>query len=283
VDMLPMVSAIDDHLTFVLPGSSIKGAFRSQAERIVRTLKPIEALAPVRGRQDFIKQVEVKEPKQSDDPQHASLIGWLFGIAARPDKKDKEEDDKSRHPLPGFSAVTIDDCYADLDFDSTQWAGVEQATDEQKLRENLDAAGLGRAQQAFHVAIDRWLGSAADGFLYSVLEPHGISWEPIRLTLDLARLPDEDCEKHAVMLLLLTLRDFVAGRIPLGFGANRGMGHIEVTGVTITPNGLTGDLARLRSVKVQDGRLLVEDADLRKLLNESWQSWCKPQPEGASA
>lgn len=38
VDMLPLVSAVGDQLAFVLPGSSLKGTLRSQAERIVRTV-----------------------------------------------------------------------------------------------------------------------------------------------------------------------------------------------------------------------------------------------------
>lgn len=276
VDMLPLVSVIDDHLTFVLPGSSIKGAFRSQAERIVRTLKQSEALNPVNGRQDFIRQVEVNEPNQADNPEHASIIGWLFGIAGKPDASDTKG---KRHagPLPGFSAIIIDDCYASLDFDSKQWADIEQAKNEQHLRTSLNAAGLGNTQQAFHVAIDRWLGSAADGFLYSVLEPHGVSWEPIRLTLDLGRLP-EDFQKHAVMLLLFTLRDFVAGRIPLGFGANRGMGAVEVTGIAVTAHDdAMGEFSQLQSVNVQAGTLQVGSDALRATLNESWQRWCKPQ------
>ena len=37
-DMLPLTSGIDGQIAMVIPGSSIKGALRSQAERIVRTL-----------------------------------------------------------------------------------------------------------------------------------------------------------------------------------------------------------------------------------------------------
>ena len=54
VDMLPLVSAIDERLTFVLPGSSIKGSFRSQAERIVRTVLGLSAPKPVVYKQDSL-------------------------------------------------------------------------------------------------------------------------------------------------------------------------------------------------------------------------------------
>lgn len=38
VDILPLISGFDGGITFVLPGSSIKGALRTQAERIIRTV-----------------------------------------------------------------------------------------------------------------------------------------------------------------------------------------------------------------------------------------------------
>lgn len=278
VDMLPLVSARDvmtGALSFVLPGSSIKGALRSQAERIVRTLLPIEALKPVEKKQDFIKQLEVNEPDQPNTPEHASLIGWLFGIAGKPD----EADDKPTR-LPGDSALTIDDCYADsVSFKEQQWGDIEQAKDEAELRKHLDAANLKHTQQAFHVAIDRWLGGAADGFLYNVLEPHGVTWEHLNLTLHLARLPDEPTKQRAVMLLLLTLRDFIAGHIPLGFGVNRGMGAVEVTGVKFTAHECEGKeldwLDGCKDIAVSASKLSVPPA-LREKLNATWTAWLPP-------
>lgn len=264
VDMLPLVSAIDGQLSFVLPGSSIKGAFRSQAERIVRTLLGLVDGKPVTKKRDFIKQIEIKEATQNA----ASPVGWLFGVAGAPGKED--EDDLS--PLPGFSALTVDDCYAELTFNPTDWSAIEQARNEEELHDKLEQAGLGAAQQAFHVAIDRWLCSAADGFLYSVLEPHGVSWEPIRLTLDLARLPDEE-RQCCVALWLLALRDFVAGRTPLGFGTNRGMGAVEVTGINVTASGCETHswVKEVEKLAVTDNRLTIPET-LRQQLNPGWQN-----------
>jgi CRISPR/Cas system CSM-associated protein Csm3 (group 7 of RAMP superfamily) len=86
------------------------------------------------------------------------------------------------------------------------------------------------------VAIDRWTGGAAEGFLYSGLEPGPLTWEPIRLRLDLNLLSEE---KPALALLYLTLRDLDRGRIALGFGANRGYGSLKV-------NKLATDLEALK-------------------------------------
>jgi CRISPR/Cas system CSM-associated protein Csm3 (group 7 of RAMP superfamily) len=296
VDMLPLVSAVDDHLTFVLPGSSIKGALRSQAERIVRTLLSdvIEDVRIVEGKQDFIDQIAVNVGRAQNGDTSASLIGWLFGVAgsAGPQKEDGESEGEEkaegngdevpadRSPLPGFSAVTIDDCYSSPEtrFSEAAWSAVEQAKDEEELREALNAANLGNAQQAFHVAIDRWLGGAAEGMLYTVLEPHGVNWEPISMTIDLARLPDEQTQRLAVMLCLLTLRDFASGRIPLGFGANRGMGAIEVTGIRVgaADHPTPAWAEQLTQIGFTSGRLSVPD-ELRHDLNRSWQEWIKQE------
>jgi len=284
VNMLPLVSAVDamqGDLSFVLPGSSIKGALRSQAERIVRTLFNIKDLKRVVGKQDFIDQLAVGEPGQSSQAE-ASLIGWLFGVAGEAEKEKPDSDSNGQNgfgpPLPGLSAVSLDDCYAELKFDAEQWADVEKAKDEAELRGALGEANLSKAQQAFHVAIDRWLGSAADGFLYSVLEPHGVEWEAIRLTLDLSRLPDGMGRKRALMCVLLVLRDFAAGRIPLGHGANRGMGAVEMTSLKVTTRNceMHDWLKEAGDISFADGKLVIPPA-LRAELNTAWRKWLNPQ------
>jgi CRISPR/Cas system CSM-associated protein Csm3 (group 7 of RAMP superfamily) len=253
VDMLPLVSAVDDQLALVLPGSSIKGAFRNQAERIVRTVRPS---VPEQFPTKFHDQIEVE------------LIQDLFGAAG----KAKKDDDQALW-LPGLGALAVDDCYAEHQIERDEWSAIESATDEKTLREALDGTSLKTAQQAFHVAIDRWLGGAADNMLYTVLEPHGITWEPIRLKLDLARLP-QDKQYAAIACTLLVLRDFVAGRIPLGFGTNRGMGAVAVTKIEVKPEGLDETLAKL-VLSVKDQKLTIS-GDALKLLNDAWQKWLKP-------
>ncbi len=264
VDMLPLVGRVDDKLTLVLPGSSIKGALRSHAERIVRTVRPeLQPELP----EKFLNQVKVP------------LIEELFGAAGEARKKNSRQDQEpcpeNLEPIAGLSALSIDDCYAKSESRMTalQWAGVEGATNEEALRAALDRTPLKDAQQAFHVAIDRWLGSAAEGFLYTVLEPHGVQWEPIRMKLDLARLPNYK-RNAAVACALLVLRDFVSGRLPLGFGVNRGMGAVEVKGITLKPHDLEDDdLARLKlSVDKDKRQLKIGDDELRQTLNEAWQS-----------
>ncbi|MEK6410288.1 MAG: RAMP superfamily CRISPR-associated protein [Acidobacteriota bacterium] len=266
VDMLPLVSAKGGDLTFVLPGSSIKGALRSQAERIVRTVHRVPAPQVVDSRKAFLKQIEVMEREDKDDEEgDRSLIGALFGAAGKANKKDIKDEGP---PLLGLSALTVEDCYAQPRFTPRHWDAIEAAADSDTTQA-LQLAGLTQMQQAFHVAIDRWTGGAADGFLYTVLEPHGVAWEPMRLTLDLSRLRKDD-RPAAVMCLLLTLRDLVNGRIPLGFATNRGMGAIEVAGIEITTVNLEDELSDLNAVKIIDGKLGGWSERLKTSLESEW-------------
>jgi CRISPR/Cas system CSM-associated protein Csm3 (group 7 of RAMP superfamily) len=301
VDMLPLTSLIEDHLAFVLPGSSIKGAVRAQAERIARTVRGFSAPSKGNPRQLFLDQVGMRHADSDgtaipgDGDAAAGLIGALFGVAAKRGDRPSRKGDNT--PRPGRGAVAVADCYAKTRFSLEQWTNVEQAQsdieqgkNESRLHEALVDAGLTHdpptkesySQMAMHVAIDRWTGGAADKFLYSVLEPHGIDWEPIRLSLDLTRLRKD--EEHndrdpAVALLLLVLRDLSAGRIPLGFGVNRGMGAIDVNAITFTPEGLDHDdtLNCLKDVKIENGRITGFSDDL----NNAWVKWANaesPQP-----
>jgi len=221
--MLPLTSAADEEgrLSFVLPGSAIKGALRSQAERIVRTVCP-----------DLQPTLPEKYLEQIDLP----LITSLFGTCGKRDESSTDENDRT--PLSGLGAFAVEDCFArDARFSREQWRSVENAPDDPALRAALDVAQLQTVQHAYHVAVDRWTGGAADGQLYTVLEPHAIAWEPLRFSLDFTRLPDDEREP-ALALLLLVLRDLADGRLPLGYGVNRGMGAVKVTGITLDGQGM---------------------------------------------
>jgi CRISPR/Cas system CSM-associated protein Csm3 (group 7 of RAMP superfamily) len=250
VDILPLVSAVENSLTFVLPGSSIKGALRSQAERIVRTVRFLQNSQKVDTHNSFIEQIDIP------------LVRDLFGEAAKTDKKK-----------PGnIGSLFVDDCYANRPINPTAWGNVEAATNEKNLREALNNANLQKTQQAFHVAVDRWTGGAADGMLYSALELMGITWQPIRLTLDLNRLKDQRLE--GIALLLLCLRDLAEGRIPLGYGTNRGMGALKVTSVVINGYNLNDNsLAKLKAVTLPNGSLTELNREILDSLDEAWKKW----------
>jgi CRISPR/Cas system CSM-associated protein Csm3 (group 7 of RAMP superfamily) len=270
VDMLPLFSGLDGRLALVLPGSSSKGVLRSQAERIVRTLLDLAAPATDDAKQRFLQHLEVP------------LVEALFGARG---KKDEEVPDGGT-PLPGLGALAVDDCYASHRLTAEQWDAVTGANSEGSLRAALEQAGLRPWTEAFHVAIDRWTGGAAESFLYTVLEPHGVQWEPLRLALDLTRLTTGE-RLPALALFLLVLRDLAQGRLPLGFAVNRGLGAVEVTGVRLRARDLEDsgpELGSLAGVEALAGDILGSlPAALRASLHQAWGEWVgKQRSEKAS-
>lgn len=255
VDILPLVSKFDSHLTFVLPGSSIKGALRTQAERIVRTVcawKPQEQ-DKEKFSERFMEQLEV------------DIVEEIFGVRAKSGNKTKK----------GIGSLFIDDCYANVRINQNDWAEVQAAKENHNLRQALDKSNLQSTQQAFHVAVDRWTGGAADGFLYSNLEPMGVTWQPINLKLDLHRF--EDKKLVIIALIFLIIRDLANNRIPLGYGTNRGMGSIKITNIIINACHLGDSLKPLENIELQNGNIAEINSELLNSLNDAWQEWINQQ------
>jgi CRISPR/Cas system CSM-associated protein Csm3 (group 7 of RAMP superfamily) len=279
VDILPLVSSINQTVAFVSPGSSIKGALRTQAERIVRTVCRINMTNVQEGIKRFNQQL-----------QEIPLVETIFGVAAR-----KQEINRNGKLKLGLGALSIDDCYAENnhmsydkwskitsapDMDEHDWRNFASVPVEQQkthLRKALDEANLTTTQQAYHVAVDRWTGGAADKFLYSNLELFGIQWEDICLTLNFNRIPENE-QTATIALLLITLRDLDAGRIPLGYGVNRGMGTIQVEKISFEARNLPKplDLWNDRNTEISfspEGQLQQFDSNLLAELEKSWRVW----------
>jgi len=281
VDMLPLVSAIDDqtddHLTLVLPGSSIKGVLRSQAERIIRTIG---------ADQDNLNQ-------SFDQQVQLPLVTELFGRAAKKIEQQANgktqnngsngsSDEAKEEPSRQIGRLFVEDCYAKCPMASQTWDQVMAATTSEDLQKAIQQTGLAHTQVAHHVAIDRWTGGASEGALYSVLEPMNLAWHPVQLTLELGQLDpatlkmkllEPSLQRPLLMLVLLLLRDLASKRIPLGFATNRGMGTIRVSHIK-----LTGHV--LAELQVENGTIEIPDGDFSRLqgnwitsLNQDWQNW----------
>ncbi len=264
VDILPLVSQVDQNkVALVLPGSSIKGAMRSHAERIIRTLLDGEEKEPrfdTKGRRDFHDQVDVP------------LVSEIFGA------KNKSADiaSNAKEHL-GLGALSIDDCYAIGTMDRDRWRKVETAgtdneksSDDWELTQRLGALSNANFRINHHVAIDRWTGGASEGALYSTLTPVPAddAWEAMRLTLDFGRL-EKDSQLPALMLLLLVLRDVVENRLPFGFATNRGMGEVSITDVTFVGEGLD----QLGFTTFQGDFAVLKEELKQQFTPEDWKKW----------
>ncbi|MBI1759058.1 MAG: hypothetical protein HYR62_07520 [Actinobacteria bacterium] len=274
VDTLPLTErTTDDRVHLLLPGSSVKGVLRAHAERIVRTLRGTDADASLR--------VVL-------DRERLPGVVPLFGSGPqRPTNGDRPNRGQDRDP--GWrGALEVADCHSTAHVTTEQWQAVITAhptrdtphggTDGRTTREARQQRGderdAGRGaltaqldalnnqislRVADHVAIDRWTGGAAEGLLYSVLEPTRITWEPLRLRLDTTRLaaptktdqpgntdqPLDTRTALSVALLLLILRDLADGWLTVGFGGTRGRGQIAVDQIRFTGAGLAEPWSQL--------------------------------------
>ena len=172
----------------------------------------------------------------------------------------------------------MDDCFGTKALRAAQWHAVQAAQSDPELCAALNAAGLSPWSEAYHVAVDRWTGAAAENMLYTVLEPHRVEWEPLCMELDLARLAKPD-QFPAVALLMLVLRDLAQGRLPLGFATHRGMGAVAVDSVALTMHQTDSALGALHGVTVSPNGL----AGVPSELNSAWQEWIQRSVSGVQA
>jgi CRISPR/Cas system CSM-associated protein Csm3 (group 7 of RAMP superfamily) len=294
VDALPLLSQKGGALHFALPGSSTKGALRSQAERIVTTL--LDPRTP---------EGEPETPEGKKFPKQLarfSIVTHMFGAPNAP----ASADDKDKTWLPGLSPLSVEDCFSKseisaqtLDHMLSGGEGGKDLPDWTKALPQYQYNTDGRPyfDPSAHVAIDRWTGGASDGALFSVLQPWNFQWSALMLAIDPNRLPrragedgKDDIEEAlaAIALLLLTLADFVKGETPLGFGTNRGFGSVTVNCVSMEipeaetcRKGFVRDvLASLQDLRVEimGGRLKLEgEAVLR--LRKAWTQYLKQAAE----
>ncbi|MGI8640720.1 MAG: RAMP superfamily CRISPR-associated protein [Pyrinomonadaceae bacterium] len=284
VDTLPLVSANGkDKVSLVLPGSSVKGAFRAQAERILRTVSGETAKA-----KKFHEQIQILG-KNKKFTKSTELISELFGA--------KKETTKSNL---GLGALSIDDCFAKKQMKATSWQEVEvgKIYDDKSYNEivkrnvnggEVEEVTLWQALKKVegnndlvsptkdfyinhHTAIDRFTGAASDSALFSVLKPSPtISWENLNLSLDLSRISSTN-QKSALMLLLLVLRDFAENRLPLGFATNRGMGEVKDVSFEIT--GLYNITYKNGKFDFKDDEKIADEKQkLKTKVQEEWTEW----------
>lgn len=249
VKTLPLTTRVGPHeLALTLPGSSIKGALRSHAEFVERTVRGTDAADARKQHGDKATAADFSAAflEQLDE---LDAVRALFGSARVDETKETAAPRSAGHPEHrwGSAALTVEDCVSEVVIDPASWEkvvsgepGAEPPKEDTSgsgerpkldpiIREKLHGKGL---DQADHVAIDRWTGGAAEHLLFSVLEPHGVAWNPIRLEVDLTRLGAY--RDSALALLMIVLRDLKARRVPLGGMVTRGFGDIEVRSVDFT-------------------------------------------------
>jgi CRISPR/Cas system CSM-associated protein Csm3 (group 7 of RAMP superfamily) len=192
---------------FVLPGSGLKGVLRQRSALILRTV---------------LGQAPNVDAKSANPDGDLPLLMDLYGSSAVAGR------------------VLVEDVYQ-----NGPRARPPNGMGNSELKVNTDLR--------HHVAIDRFTGGVSGSALFSTKPPAASTeWTPFRIEMDLARQKFAADEKGEVLhdlsesdaqaelaLLLLTLRDFVQGWVPVGFATRRGMGAVSVRDISIvSPGGL---------------------------------------------
>lgn len=295
VDLIPRtrIRSLNDYefLELVLPGTSIKGVLRSTSEFILRSLRKEHA------------------PPRFQDQLDYPPIATLFGGTGR--RSAISVDDV--YSCPVFRLKISDDgkdgkgsleqrwekALADRDKDESRLKTLRTALD--RLAEDPKEAAEGDTYSArlipsARVAINRWTSAPVDGALYSILEPYGVTWEPIRIGVDTTMLQAPWSVDALAALLLLVIDRIDDEQVSLGFGGQRGLGGFRIKTIHVDERDFTKhDKTSLsesenrsnelfaRVLKRDDGSgasltLLSEDdrAALRKSLNQIIEySWKK--------
>lgn len=183
-----------------LPGSSLKGAIRAHAERIVRTVGSDQRPS---NSSHLWASDPLDERNKQNNPNYY-LDEW------KKQEKSKREDEK--HPYPG-AEIYKQSCFTSQLFGNTALASRLRIEDAYPV----DKTQL-KIEERNGVAIDRVFGSVAVGpFDYQVCTAGEFGTKIHLKNFTLAQLG----------LIGLVLRDLNDGWFGLGFAKSRGMGLVE--------------------------------------------------------
>lgn len=210
---------------WVLPGSSMRGVLRSQAERIARTI----ATQLAKDKEDFLANCPAGDPNNSHRPEEPlansdCLLREIAGV------KDNKRITPSQLDLGDrlFGSVRL---------------GSRLIVEDGVLVGNLELK-----VQDF-LAIDRFTGGGRDSAKFDAVA----LWKPMFRV----RLRLENPEPWELGWLLLTLRDFHEGLGTVGFGAAKGFGRVKIQDWTMRIGFLNDDI---KDLKIPEDTPLIKQA-----------------------
>lgn len=190
-----------DHKSLLfLPGAGLRGAIRSQAERIARTLVNLR----VDNEADFLKYCPAPNP-----------------FVTRGDKQNGIESSAARirQQAPDRRTDVASYDLAEQLFGSVDWGS-------RLVVEDAPLVSEPNWKKLDFVAIDRFTGGAADGAKFDAYA----LWKPrFRCHLHL-----EAPQNWEIGWLLYVLKDLIDGRVPVGFGAAKGFGDVRLENLQLT-------------------------------------------------
>lgn len=208
-----------DKLPLVLPGSSIRGALRSRASRIARTILAQRAAQGNTEAQKAWSKVSdwSNTGIHSQLAEDLPLVQDLFG---------------STEQSGAVSVFDCETCETNELLDSETNEALDCETNERLDSETRKSA---EPLPITHNAGDRWTGGVADGALFSEEIYPKAQWKPLVLEFNPERMKSKDKNRqHAAWCLLgLVLAELATGSLPLGSRSTRGLGAVRVCGIRI--------------------------------------------------
>lgn len=189
-------------LPFYVPGTSLRGPFRAQAERIIRSLLPETAIPPVTACDPF--QADVPVPEQKDDKKKPLPLSCSKRLEAEKNK---------------WPTVYAGACPACKLFGCTATASRIHFTD-------ADLASGYSSVYRDMIGIDRFTGGVSSGA--------NMRFHALENTLFTTTVTVTNFELWQLGLLAYVFRDFQEGLVPIGFGKTKGFGLVKGTVEKIT-------------------------------------------------
>lgn len=209
---LPDMRFVRSRDQIYIPGPSLKGVVRAQAERICRSLDGEERQHRQRtARVDTFGQDEPRLPLADNPLGSGTAYGGLDDMDY---SSGRAIEDMQLPPGPGRGAIVYRrSSFVSQIFGHTSLAGRVRFADAMPTEPI-------QPEERNGVAIDRIYGSVAVGpFNYEVVVEGAFTSRIDLKNLTLAQLA----------LLGLALRDLAEGRIGIGFGKSRGLGRVTVS------------------------------------------------------
>ncbi len=245
-DMTPVLAFRNGQQEIFLPGSSLKGVFRSHSEKVVCSLKPRVVCYPFAGSEE--KEADLEQRRRD----YRDSCGAIFTQLA------KQSEEKRRELETRTDLVYKDSCPTCRLFGSTGFIGRIAIGDAYLASRSI-------AEQRDGVGIDRLTGGASHGAKFELeVVSTGVSFETdIHL---------RNFEIWQLGMLFVVLQDMEDELIRIGSGRSRGLGQVTAQISDQGRNGRAGGFV-LSSIRGNE-----EPADevwgLGRWLNdESYGTW----------
>ena len=196
-DMTPVRTYRNGNTEVYLPGSSLKGVFRSHIEKVIRTLKDGVVCNP------FVRT----DPDSKND----QLVCPNYAEVSCGNKFETRQEDLSNE------AVYLESCPACRLFGSTSFIGRVAISDAYLAEDSRQ-----KTEQRDGVGIDRLTGGAASGAKFDLeVVSSGVDFE--------TDIYMRNFEVWQLGILMLIVTDLEDGLIRIGSGRSRGLGNVKAT------------------------------------------------------